>query len=648
MKNYSYVTCLLDDSYVYGVMLLYKTMQKVNTQYPLNVLVTKEVSAPTIEILKQLGLSYKYIDIIETPENIYQHNLKISPRMAGIWKYCWTKLSVYDQTQWDKIVFLDCDVMIMKNLDHLFDMPNGTAPMDGEYSNIWPGRPHFNNGCVVIEPNHEVFEDIFQFAHNIDLEKIPPYITVIADQEILELYFKDWPNQEELHLNKYYDLFGPYLQEAQRQDIADNCYFIHFIGRKPWVRNWARNPNETYDEYWYTVAQSILDECEQEIDWEKVREKLVITVYAICKNEKEFLDRWLAWTTAEADHVCILDTGSTDGTWELLQARAAQKENLIVGQAEINPWRFDVARNKSMELIPKDTNIWFMADLDEVIKEPGWAKDIKDNWTPLFERGRFTYNRQVDEHDNILKQMEEFRVHSRKWHTWINVVHEALINDSKNKYFNYSISTPLHFVVWHYPHKEKQVDYAELCERHLELYPDDALMELQLAIEYEIKKDWENASRHFMNLIKHPVGIQDFELARCCAGIGRILTIKNDRFNALNYYREGRLICPTLFDNYIYAADIFYCAQQYAQAVKLIEEGLKNCHISAWCAIVDIHSFFAHEILGLSYAKLDDLPRAFLHLSLAKHLDSPMKELDDIITDIQKALVDRPDLTVKG
>ena len=90
--------------------------------------------------------------------------------------------------------------------------------------------------------------------------------------------------------------------------------------------------------------------------------------------------------------------------------------------------------------------------------------------------------------------MEEFRVHSRKWHTWINVVHEALINDSKNKYFNYSISTPLHFVVWHYPHKEKQVDYAELCERHLELYPDDALMELQLAIEYEIKKGFQQES----------------------------------------------------------------------------------------------------------------------------------------------------------
>ena len=190
MSNYSYVTCLLDDSYIYGVMPLYKSMQLVDTKYPLNVLITKDVSAPTVEILNQLNISYTYINSIDTPKNIYQYNLKNSPRMAGIWKHCWTKLSIYDQTQWDKIVFLDCDILVLKNLDHLFDYPNGTAPMDGEYSNLWPNRPHFNNGCVVIEPNHKTFEDIFDFAQNINLENLPPYINVIADQEILELYFK--------------------------------------------------------------------------------------------------------------------------------------------------------------------------------------------------------------------------------------------------------------------------------------------------------------------------------------------------------------------------------------------------------------------------------------------------------------------------
>ena len=38
-----------------------------------------------------------------------------------------------------------------------------------------------------------------------------------------------------------------------------------------------------------------------------------IVVYAICKNEEQFVDRWMD-SMGEADRVVVLDTGSTDGT----------------------------------------------------------------------------------------------------------------------------------------------------------------------------------------------------------------------------------------------------------------------------------------------------------------------------------------------
>jgi len=46
-------------------------------------------------------------------------------------------------------------------------------------------------------------------------------------------------------------------------------------------------------------------------------EKIKLTVYAICKNEIENIEPWLK-SFVEADYICILDTGSTDGTWEKL------------------------------------------------------------------------------------------------------------------------------------------------------------------------------------------------------------------------------------------------------------------------------------------------------------------------------------------
>ena len=48
-----------------------------------------------------------------------------------------------------------------------------------------------------------------------------------------------------------------------------------------------------------------------------------ICVYAIAKNEEQFVDRWMD-SMREADWVCVLDTGSTDRTVEKLADRGAQ------------------------------------------------------------------------------------------------------------------------------------------------------------------------------------------------------------------------------------------------------------------------------------------------------------------------------------
>ena len=48
-----------------------------------------------------------------------------------------------------------------------------------------------------------------------------------------------------------------------------------------------------------------------------------IVVYAICKNEAGFAERWMA-SMAEADGVYVLDTGSTDGTAERRRALGAE------------------------------------------------------------------------------------------------------------------------------------------------------------------------------------------------------------------------------------------------------------------------------------------------------------------------------------
>ena len=92
-----------------------------------------------------------------------------------------------------------------------------------------------------------------------------------------------------------------------------------------------------------------------------------VCVYAICKNESQFVERFMD-SMSEADDIVVLDTGSTDGTPELLRSLGAS-----VTEETISPWRFDTARNRSMELIPPEADICVCTDLDEVF-HLGWRE----------------------------------------------------------------------------------------------------------------------------------------------------------------------------------------------------------------------------------------------------------------------------------
>jgi len=100
---------------------------------------------------------------------------------------------------------------------------------------------------------------------------------------------------------------------------------------------------------------------------------LRVYVYAICKNEEKHAARWMR-SMSEADGVYVLDTGSDDGSVGALRELGA-----VVMQRRIEPWRFDTARNISMEMIPQDADICVCTDLDEVFR-PGWREGFERIW----------------------------------------------------------------------------------------------------------------------------------------------------------------------------------------------------------------------------------------------------------------------------
>lgn len=137
-----------------------------------------------------------------------------------------------------------------------------------------------------------------------------------------------------------------------------------------------------------------------------------ICVCAIAKNESRFVQRFVE-SAIDADLVLICDTGSTDGT-----ALKARIHGATVRSICISPWRFDLARNAALALVPPDIDIVVSIDLDEVL-EPGWREEIERVW----EEGKTTRLRYMYDWGGGIKFQYE-KIHARHGYHWHHPCHE--------------------------------------------------------------------------------------------------------------------------------------------------------------------------------------------------------------------------------
>ena len=215
-----------------------------------------------------------------------------------------------------------------------------------------------------------------------------------------------------------------------------------------------------------------------------------ICVYAISKNEEKFVDRWMD-SVGEADFIYVLDTGSTDNTASKLKERGA-----IVKSMKIDPWRFDVARNESLNMVPDDTDICVCIDLDEVI-EPGWRNKLENIWKDGTTKLRYNYNWSFDSNGNPAVNFYIEKIHSRNDYFWTHPVHEVLSFKGVKEVF---ITTDL-ITVNHYPDRNKsRSSYLPLLELSVKECPNDDRNMHYLGREYMYYGKWNES---IDTLIKH-------------------------------------------------------------------------------------------------------------------------------------------------
>ena len=215
-----------------------------------------------------------------------------------------------------------------------------------------------------------------------------------------------------------------------------------------------------------------------------------VCVYAISKNEEKFVKRWYE-SVKEAEEVYVLDTGSNDNTVEKLKKLGAK-----VYEKRIKPWRFDVARNESLALVPDDCDICVCIDLDEVLN-PGWRKKLESLWVNNVNHLRYNYNWSHDENGNPLVNFYIEKIHARKNFKWVHPVHEVLSFSGEKEIWK----TTDEITVDHYPDNSKsRSNYLPLLELSVKENPLDDRNMHYLGREYMFYGRYNDA---IDTLIKH-------------------------------------------------------------------------------------------------------------------------------------------------
>ena len=216
-----------------------------------------------------------------------------------------------------------------------------------------------------------------------------------------------------------------------------------------------------------------------------------ICVYAICKNESKFAERWLD-SMSEADGIYVLDTGSTDGTAELLRMRGAYVETMI-----IDPWRFDEARNRSLALVPEDADLCICTDLDEVF-HPGWRQGFETALAQGAERVRYryTWSFRSDGGEGVVFWID--KAHARHGWRWTNPVHEVLEHTGSGSFQTLAAEG---VQLDHYPDPNKsRGQYLQLLELAVTEKPWDDRNTHYLGREYMFYGMWEKCEE---TLLRH-------------------------------------------------------------------------------------------------------------------------------------------------
>jgi len=287
-----WTTLITNTAYLSGLLTLDYSLKLHGSKYPLVALYTDTFPPEGHAALERRGIPKQHVNyLLPAVHKDYSNDTRFYD--------CWSKLTPFSLTEYERVVQLDSDMLVLQNMDELMEMHLDPVEMEGKGNRVFAAshacvcnplkKPHYpknwipencaftyqhsnpeaaqttgapantglsicNGGLQVVNPSSAIYSQI------IDKLSVPSSVESyeFADQSLLsDLFYNRW-----VPLPYIYNA----LKTLRRKGVHDaiwrdeNVKNIHYIlGPKPWEEKLGEESEESH-RWWIEVNMKRLEE----------------------------------------------------------------------------------------------------------------------------------------------------------------------------------------------------------------------------------------------------------------------------------------------------------------------------------------------------------------------------------------------------
>ena len=251
--------------YIYGAIAMAHSLRKTGTNHKIVCMVTADIFNMYESILKTIFDDVTVVSYLKYETNVLK--TKKQEEIYSDWKdVSYTKWQSLNLTKYNKICLLDADLIIQKNIDHLFML---RAPA-GRFGNNWDSFVNYydefkhgcaihhnsilkgmNNGylvnghCIILEPCVDIYKKFMNFMSSGHYKKPHKCLAMVDEYALVNFMIQN---------GKQWTQIGPEYNCIPWKCKISNIHILHYFNKQ---KCWQMKRGEWSDiKIWYSVWDS--------------------------------------------------------------------------------------------------------------------------------------------------------------------------------------------------------------------------------------------------------------------------------------------------------------------------------------------------------------------------------------------------------